>query len=367
MEWSKLGNIKLLIVDDDAFNRQLVVSLLSQISTISFIEAEDGLEALSILKQVEVDMILLDLHMPNLNGYDTLEAIKKEPQYEEIPVAILTTDEYEKVKLYALGADDFLSKPYDLSELESRIYIHIETRQRRLKQVAERKEKISKVPKIEFNKNKSTFTIESIEKSQKEIFYNITKLAFQSESEMNSVKVVARLTRTLAELVGYGKKIANNISSASVIRNIGLLSFSKEKPLLEYHFSAENKILYEKYIYTSYQLFTTSTETEFIRITKKIIVQHREHFDGSGFPKQSQGEEIHKVAYIVALVEAFDALLGQKNYHNKIYTAQETYSILESQSGKRFHPEITKHFLEHFEDFILLRKKILSVKQLITT
>jgi len=98
MTWDKLGKIKLLVVDDDEFNRQLVMSLMSQIGNIEFLEAEDGIEALSILKQTEIDMVLLDLHMPNLNGYDTLLAIKKEPNYKHIPVAILTTDEQEKRK-----------------------------------------------------------------------------------------------------------------------------------------------------------------------------------------------------------------------------------------------------------------------------
>jgi len=109
MTWNKLGNIKLLIVDDDEFNRQLVISLLLQIPTIEFVEAEDGLVALSVLKNTKIDMVLLDLHMPNLNGYDTLLAIKKESKYHHIPVAILTTDEQEKRKLYDLCVEHFLS------------------------------------------------------------------------------------------------------------------------------------------------------------------------------------------------------------------------------------------------------------------
>ena len=362
MTWDKLGNITLLLVDDDEFNRQLVMSLLSQIRTINFIEASDGIEALSILKQTEVDMVLLDLHMPNLNGYETLAAIKKESNYDGVPVAILTTDEHEKTKLYALGADDFLSKPYNLSELESRIYTHIENRQgEKLKQTLLTKENLAPTPKIKTNEATATYKVDPIEKSQKEIFYNILNVACQDEKHINSIQVVARLTRTLAELIGYGKKIANDISSASVVRNIALLSFSENRPLLEYQFSSKNKMLYQKYIILSYQLLDISTETEFIRISKKVIVQHREHFDGSGFPKQRHGNQIHKVAYIVSLVETFDALLGQKSYYNnKIHSPSETYDFLKAQSGQRFHPQITKIFLDHFEYFIELRNKTIN-------
>ncbi|CAA6820691.1 MAG: Response regulator receiver domain protein (CheY-like) [uncultured Sulfurovum sp.] len=366
MEWDKLGDIKLLIVDDDAFNRQLVISLLSQIGTISFIEAEDGLEALSILKQTEVDMVLLDLHMPNLNGYDTLLEIKKESKYNSIPVAILTTDKQEKVKLYALGADDFLSKPYKLDELESRIYMHIENKQQlKLKQVLVEQEEVmvpNTVPNnVEVNRSQNTYNMEYLEQSQKEIFYNILKFTYQDEAHEKSVKVIASLTKSLAKLIGYGDRTANNISSASVVRSIGLLSFSDKKPILEYQYSSKNKILYEKYIFLTYQLFDISVETDFIKIAKKVIIQHREHFDGSGFPNQRSGDQIHQVAYIVSLVETFDALLGQKSYYNnRIHSPIEIYNLLKAQSGQRFHPHITKIFLEHFEYFITLRKKIIN-------
>jgi response regulator RpfG family c-di-GMP phosphodiesterase len=361
MTWDKLGKIKLLIVDDDEFNRQLVISLLFQISSIEFLEAEDGLEALSILTKTDIDMVLLDLHMPNLNGYDTLLAIKKEPKYKYIPVAILTTDEQEKRKLYTLGADDFLSKPYNLYELESRIYFHIENQQQeKLKNEAVSK-KTRAISHRKSSNNIQTYSIALVEKHQKEFFYEVSKLAIQNEEDKRSVKVVAQLTKNLAELVGYGKKIANDISSASVIRNMGSLSSSKITPRLEYHFSTKSKREYKRYISASYRLLSLNIETEFMKISKKIIMQQREHFDGSGFPRQREGEQIHKVAYIVSLVETFHALLTQKDYYNnKIHSNIETYHILKSLSGQRLHPQITKLFLENFEYFIEAREKIIS-------
>ena len=323
MTWDKLGKIKLLVVDDDEFNRQLVMSLMSQIGNIEFLEAEDGIEALSILKQteIEIDMVLLDLHMPNLNGYDTLLAIKKEPNYKHIPVAILTTDEQEKRKLYALGADDFLSKPYKLYELESRIYFHIEEQQQeKLKNLSAspKKNMISSSDKSE--KILESCSLASVEKSQKDFFYEVSKLAIQSEADKLNVKVIEQLTKKLAELVGYGKKIANDIAAASVIRNMGALSFYKITPHLEYEFSTKSQKEYEQYMAASYRLLSLNIETEFVKISKKIIIQQREHFDGSGFPRQRHGNQIHKVVYIVSFVETFNALLSQKIFTIIKYT-----------------------------------------------
>jgi len=205
MRWNALGDIRLLIVDDDAFNRQLIVSLLGKIPTINFFQAEDGEEALNILSKRPVDMVLLDLHMPKMDGYATLKAIKEEPKYDTIPIAIITTDEQEMRKLYLLGADDFISKPFKLSELESRIYAHVEKQQYRQKynQLSHKEiqetliesknnEKKSK-EKIEKNNelaksNKEYYTLSNIENAQKEIFYNMTKL-LNSNDNFNTRRI----------------------------------------------------------------------------------------------------------------------------------------------------------------------------------
>jgi CheY-like chemotaxis protein len=129
MNWNSLGDIKLLIADDDAFNRQLIIALLVKIPNIKVIEARDGLEALNILKQNSIDMLLLDYHMPKMNGDELLKKIKNKPRLSHIPVAIITTDESDMRHLYALGADDFILKPFDFQELRHCIYRHIQKKE----------------------------------------------------------------------------------------------------------------------------------------------------------------------------------------------------------------------------------------------
>ncbi len=125
MQWEKLGSITVLIVDDDAFNRQLIISLLSKIPNINYIEAENGIEALEFLAIKKIDIILLDLHMPKLNGIDTIKEIKRNPIDSLIPIIIITTDELVMKELYDLGANDFLSKPFRLNQLAQKIYKHV--------------------------------------------------------------------------------------------------------------------------------------------------------------------------------------------------------------------------------------------------
>jgi len=131
MNWNSLGDVKLLIADDDAFNRQLIIALLVKMPNIEVVEARDGLEALKILRQNSIDMLLLDYHMPKMNGDELLKRIKKESRLSKIPVAIITTDESDMRHLYALGADDFILKPFDFQELRHCIYRHIQEKENR--------------------------------------------------------------------------------------------------------------------------------------------------------------------------------------------------------------------------------------------
>ncbi len=369
MKWNLLGNINLLIVDDDPFNRQLVINLLGKRENINFIEAENGKEALKVLEKHNIDMILLDLHMPIMDGYDTLKSIKHEVKYDLIPVVIVTTDEEEMNKLYSLGADDFISKPFKLSELESRIYAHIEKSQYRKKYhelsqnqiqktLIESKERVSEETK-ELDIQKS-YSLESIEKSQKNIFYSMAKILASKNQNLDNIKIVALLSKALSLIIGYNKQQANTIYYATLIREIGTLSIGQKVPL-SFNFSDLDKETYTTSILTGYQLLNSAIETNFIKVAKTVILQSQEHFDGSGFPKQKEGKEIHNVAYIVSLVESFNALLSQKSYlNNKLHTPQEVYGVLEENIAQRFHPKITKLFLNHFEYFIELREKIIK-------
>ncbi|HHC11539.1 MAG TPA: response regulator [Campylobacterales bacterium] len=357
MKWESLGDITVLIADDDAFNRQLVVSLLDKIPTIHFLEAEDGVEALEILAQKSVDMILLDLHMPKMDGYDTIHNIRKEAKYDFTPIVIITTDEQEMNKLYAMGADDFISKPFKLSELSSRIYAHIEKKQYRAKYnqlskeeidttliSTEAKEKEQTTQKIDedLNKHSQNYTIEDIEISQKETFYNMIKLSVSKKSMHNIIRV-ATLSKALSKLIGYDDKKSDNIYFASMLRNIGaILSIEKNK-----------KTDYQ-YLIAGYSLINNSIDTEFIKVTKQIMTQYREHFDGSGFPKQRKENEIYISAYIVSIVEAFDDLCSNLD------TKKDIRDSLKAGEAKNFHPKITKLFLTHFDYFFELRKKIIK-------
>jgi len=108
----------ILIVDDDMINRKLVNVLVKKMG-YNTIEAENGMEALNIIKEGSIDMVLLDIFMPVMNGIDLLKILKKDDNLKNIPVAVLTTDDTKKVEALEIGATQVLIKPINEPDLKA--------------------------------------------------------------------------------------------------------------------------------------------------------------------------------------------------------------------------------------------------------
>jgi len=350
--WQELGDIKVLIVEDDPFNRLLIKSLLGKFSQIHFLEAGDGLEAIEILEEHSVDIMLLDFHMPNMNGYETLVELNKKELCKHMAILIMTTDEVKKQNFYAQGTDDFISKPFKLEELEKKIYQSI----------------VKKRPIIKKNTKKKTlpqqevrnYTKEQVQASQKDFFLKIVSLKTKAKSSQRiKTKVIAIISKEFALKLGYDRTISNHIYYAALIRDIGVigLNIAGEETKV---FSPNDKKIFQEYILLGYQLLSGALETDFINIAKKVILQHKESYDGSGIPYGLQKDEICDMAMIVSLAETFEALLSKKSYRNPIqYSQAEAYTIL-LNSKMRFNPELLEVFLKHFSEFITLRASIID-------
>jgi len=123
MSLRHFGNINMLIVEDDAFNIQLIRSLLTKISDTNMITTDDGSEALKILENGDekIDIVLLDLHLPGKSGKEILEFIRRYKKFEDIPVLIISVDGMDEIELRNMGANDFILKPFDIAEFASKI------------------------------------------------------------------------------------------------------------------------------------------------------------------------------------------------------------------------------------------------------
>jgi len=118
MDLKNLGKINVLIVEDDSFNVHLISALLKKIADVEITATDDGREALGILESRDkaIDIILLDLHMPKMEGSDILTAIRQQSKYNTIPIIIISVDGFDEDELLKRGADDFVLKPFDIEK-----------------------------------------------------------------------------------------------------------------------------------------------------------------------------------------------------------------------------------------------------------
>jgi two-component system chemotaxis sensor kinase CheA len=118
MDLRNIGKINVLIVEDDSFNVHLISALLKKIADVEITATDDGKEALAILESGDkaIDVVLLDLHMPKMDGKDVLTAIRQQSKYNNIPVIIISVDGLDEDELLKLGADDFVLKPFDIDK-----------------------------------------------------------------------------------------------------------------------------------------------------------------------------------------------------------------------------------------------------------
>ena len=123
MSLKHFGKVNMLIVEDDAFNIQLIRSLLAKISDTNIISTDDGSEALKILESGDekIDIVLLDLHLPLKSGREVLESIRGNNKFDNLPVLIISVDGMDEIELRKMGANDFILKPFDIDEFASKI------------------------------------------------------------------------------------------------------------------------------------------------------------------------------------------------------------------------------------------------------
>jgi two-component system chemotaxis sensor kinase CheA len=127
MSLKQYGNIKMLLVEDDAFNIQLIRSLLAKISHFDIVTVDNCNAALDILdsKEHHIDIVLLDLHLPGEYGSKLLRMVRNSDKYNELPIIIISVDGINEDELLTMGANDFILKPFDIDVFASKLALHL--------------------------------------------------------------------------------------------------------------------------------------------------------------------------------------------------------------------------------------------------
>jgi len=322
---------KILIIDDDPIVRTSLSALLST-EPYELIFAEDGAEGLEEAKNILPDVILLDVMLPGMDGFEVCRRLRENKDLAEVPVLMITTLDDRESRLSGIqaGADDYISKPFDRLELVVRLQSIV--RLNRYRKIAEQRQELEDLNKellISYDK-----TIEGWSKA----------LDLRDKETEGHTQRVTEKTMFLAHAMGLQEDfIKNHIWRGCLLHDVGKLGIPDSILLKEGPLTEEEWKVMRRHPVLAYEWLNA---IPFLEPALDIPYCHHEKWDGSGYPRGLKGEEIPIAARLFAIIDVWDAITSDRPYRKAMSRAEAVQYIL-AQSGKHFDPQIVTLFMDN--------------------
>lgn len=338
----------ILVVDDDKMNLTTAKNLLAD--KYKVITVNSGKMALTYLGRNIPDLILLDIKMPEMSGFEVMQEIQNEEKWRQIPIIFLTadSDKQTEIECFRLGATDFISKPFIPDIMLGRVHRTIELEGYRKNLEGAIKEQAAEIVKQN----------ERILNMQHEVIWGMANLI---ESRDGTTGGHIKRTRSFVKLIceellreGKFADILNEqymetLCEAAPMHDIGKIAVSdyilkgttkltdEEFEEMKNHAPAGGRIIRD----TMGKL----ENPEYLEIACDVATYHHERWDGTGYPEGRKGAEIPLGARIMAVADVFDALAFRRSYKDAM-SIDKTFQIIEESSGSHFDPQIVEAFLK---------------------
>lgn len=342
---SRRGTI--LIVDDQENNVRILERMLRKDGYERLFGTTDPRQAVGLFREHSPDLVLLDLHMPYLDGFAVLEQLRPFiPEHCYLPILVLTADISSESKQRALsaGAKDFLAKPFDAVEVLLRIRNLLEARYLYLQLQAQNDVLEQKVLER---------TLE-LEEAQVEILERLALAAeFRDDATKEHTQRVGEASARLAAKLGLPSAMVSLVRRAAPLHDLGKLGVP-DQILLKLGRLTEDEFEIIKTHTTIGARILSGSRHALLQLAERIAMTHHEHWDGTGYTGGLSGEAIPIESRIVAVVDVFDALTHSRPY-KRAWPVEEAIAEIVTQRGRHFDPRIVDTFIELLRDDGLLK------------
>jgi putative two-component system response regulator len=327
----------ILVVDDQPANVALLARLLQHWGYRNVSSTTESGRVLGLCEASEPDLVLLDLHMPKLDGFEVLAQLR--PWLDAnppLPVLVITADTTSDACEQALsaGARDFITKPFNASEVGLRVASQLETRR----------------AQIELNRHADTLEMRvkertrELEQTNLDVIERLSLAAeYRDDDTQEHARRVGRTSALLAETLGAPASEVELIRIAAPLHDIGKIGISDVILLNPTGLTADERLLVNEHTTMGHDILTGSS-SELLSIAALIALTHHERWDGTGYPNGLFGEAIPIAGRIVAVADVFDALTHMRPYKTAWPTV-EAVAELERASGSQFDPRVVTAFL----------------------
>lgn len=321
----------ILVVDDEPAIREIINMMLAD-EGHRLVFAENGLEAVDKAHELVPDLILLDVMMPKMDGYEVCRRLRAAPVLAQVPIIMITAlgDTASRVRGINSGADDFISKPFDFTELTAKIRNIIKLN--RFRQILTERE----------NLEHAHIELQRAYDATLEGWANALELR-DAETQGHSLRVTQQ-TLQLAGVMGISGDDLDHVRRGALLHDIGKMGIpdailQKPGPLTD-----EEWVIMKRHPDYAYKLLSP---IEYLRAALDIPYCHHEKWDGTGYPRGLKGDEIPLSARVFTVVDVYDALSTDRPYR-PAFSTEKIAAYLTDSSGSHFDPRVLKAFLTIF-------------------
>jgi cyclic di-GMP phosphodiesterase len=343
----------ILIVDDEAEIRELLNEIVESLGHKAEL-ARDGFEALAKLR-LGIDLALLDLTMPGMDGYEIARRIRKDPDAGDIPIIMITalTSRQDRLRALEAGANDFIAKPADVVEVRARITSLLNLKQAHDSLKLHKKELEAAVAKQTESLRQAVADMASAQRGAYQAYLEtLHRLAlaaeYKDENTGAHIQRVGSYSGLLAQSLHLPPGEVELVKLASPLHDVGKIGIPESILLKPGALTPEERKAMEQHPFIGERLLHGST-AEVLHAAEIVALSHHERWDGNGYPHKLKGNDIPLYGRICTIADVFDALTTERPY-KKAFPNDKAFEMLKSAGGTQFDPSLVELFLAHRDE-----------------
>lgn len=332
---------KILVVDDQEQYTRLMESILRSAGYLRVYTTNDSRAVATMYADIRPDLVVLDISMPHLDGFDVMKQLAVLERDAWLPVLVVSGEDESETLVRALkaGARDFLGKPFDKLEVLTRIRGMLEVRLLH-NQVRDNNRELEQ---------KVRERTAELRDTQFDVIRRLGRCAeYRDDATGNHIQRVSRLCERIGIASGMTPAAAEVLRDASAMHDIGKVGIPDAILRKPGKLTAEEWEVMKSHTVIGANLLAGG-RSELLTLAEQIAISHHEKWDGSGYPMGLRGTDIPRAGRITAVCDVFDALTSARPY-KEAWTVERARAEVEAQSGRHFDPEIVGLFVGHWDE-----------------
>jgi len=344
-----LRDLTVVVIDDVRANLRLLQASLRAFGMRRIVGFSDSGEGLDWLQSNPWDLLLLDLDMPQPNGFELLAQLAgRDPSCSPVIIVTALSDVENRRKGLELGADDYVSKPLDLTELMLRV---------RSKLQLCHASRALKHERAELERKVASRT-EQLRQSYEAMIHSLSMAAtFRDNETGNHILRIGESAAMIAEALGQAPSSVELMRLAAPMHDIGKIGIPDHILLKPGRLSDDERVEMNRHPVIGYEILMAAGQSPLLKLAAEIAMHHHEKWDGSGYPGGLVGEAIPLSARIVALCDVYDALRSSRPY-KQAWSSERALELLREQAGRHFDPALVEIFCRLVEPIELLLQRL---------